>query len=294
MAVSLIVATRDRAQQLHELLVSLRAQTRQDFEVIIVDQSSAAVRALNAQLVGRFGQELRLRHVIDSGSGLSRARNIGLKFRCGRLLAFPDDDCWYAADILERVTEFFRTHPRHAILSGQYSEPGEVNPAFPRDHAELTTDNVLVRSSSVGIFLDSAKLPADSLCFDEHLGAGADWPAAEESDLLLRLLSYREIRGHYDPGLVVFHKVERRKFHSAAEFVRIRAAYWYVIGKNYRPGASEWRLVKGLVRCLFSRQPFGPSASFQALVQGYRHGRMARRAQASVCGEQGSGGGAHP
>jgi glycosyltransferase involved in cell wall biosynthesis len=293
-AVSLIVATRNRAQQLHELLDSLRAQTWKDFEVIIVDQSVAAVRAQNAQLVASLGHELRMRHVLDSGSGLSRARNIGLKLRSGRLVAFPDDDCWYAADILERVIEFFRAHPGHAILSGQYSEPGRANPAFPRRPSELTVDNVLVRSSSVGTFIDSAKLPADALCFDEHLGAGAEWPAAEESDLLLRLFAHREIRGRYDPELVVFHKIERRKFHDAAEFVRIRAAYWYVIGKNYRAGASEWRLFKGLARCLFGRQPFGPAASFRALVQGYRHGRMARRNRASPCEEQGSGGGAQP
>lgn len=287
----LIVATRDRAQQLHELLVSLQAQTFQDFEVIIVDQSSAAVRALNEQLVASLVNQLRVRHVLDSGSGLSRARNIGLKLRGGRLVAFPDDDCWYAADILARVVEFFRTHPGHAILSGQYSEPGKVNPAFPRVPAELTLDNVLVRSSSVGIFIDSTKLPADSFFFDERLGAGADWPAAEESDLLLRLLAHREVRGRYDPALVVFHKVERRKFHNAEEFIRIRAAYWYVVAKNYRAGTSEWRVLKGVVRCLFSLQPFGPAASFRALVEGYRQGRMARRNHARPCDRQDLGGG---
>ncbi|MFU8820504.1 MAG: glycosyltransferase family 2 protein [Gammaproteobacteria bacterium] len=278
---------------MHDLLASLRAQTWQDFEVIIVDQSGAAVRELNEQVVARFGHDLRVRHIIDSGTGLSRARNIGLRLRRGRLVAFPDDDCWYAADILERVVEFFRTHPGYAILSGQYSEPGKVNPAFPQDHADLSQDNVLVRSSSVGIFLDSAKLLVDSLYFDERLGAGADWPAAEESDLLLRLLSHREIQGHYDAGLVVFHKVERRKFQTAAEFVRIRAAYWYVIGKNYRAGRSEWRLIKGLVSCMVSTQPFGPAASVRALVQGYRYGRMARRSQTSPRDGEGSGGGAH-
>lgn len=276
-AASLIVATKDRTQQLHKLLASLRAQTWQDFEVIIIDQSRPTVLALNSQLAVRFGDKFHVRYVVDSGSGLSRARNIGLKLRLGRLVAFPDDDCWYAKDILERVVEFFRKHPGHAILSGQYSEPGRVNAAFPQDGAELNCDNVLARSSSVGIFLDSGNVPPNLLYFDERLGAGAEWPAAEESDLLLRLLSRREIRGSYDPGLVVFHAIERRKFRTVEEFVRFRAAYWYVIGKNYRAGASEWRLLKGLARCLVSRQPFGPVASLRALFQGYRQGMISRR-----------------
>ena len=46
-----------------------------------------------------------------SKPGLSHARNVGLKCIAGDVVAFPDDECWYPPELLERVAAFLDAHP---------------------------------------------------------------------------------------------------------------------------------------------------------------------------------------
>src|SRR5579864_3540599 len=91
---SLILATVGRLDEVARFLQHLGRQTYRDFELIIVDQNSDDVlERLIRQYQGCF-PVLHLR----SEPGLSRARNVGLQHFSGDVVAFPDDDCWYAPD----------------------------------------------------------------------------------------------------------------------------------------------------------------------------------------------------
>src|SRR5436305_2067180 len=97
---SLIVATVGRTSELYRLFDTLCAQTHQDFDTVIVDQNQDdRIEKLVACYEGR----LRLRHVRAEKRGHASANNAGLEHATGDLIAFPDDDCWYPADLLERV-----------------------------------------------------------------------------------------------------------------------------------------------------------------------------------------------
>ena len=50
------------------------------------------------------GGMLRL-ELVESARGLSRARNAGLRMIAGDIVSFPDDDCWYPPDLLQRVAD---------------------------------------------------------------------------------------------------------------------------------------------------------------------------------------------
>lgn len=105
-AASVVVATRDRAALLADLLASLRACDPLPAEVVIVDDGSA--HPVTAADCGETPFRLRIvRHARSVGPGA--ARNRGVHASRGDLLLFTDDDClvdpdWVGAHVrrLER------------------------------------------------------------------------------------------------------------------------------------------------------------------------------------------------
>lgn len=98
---SLIVPTLDEERYIGALLDSLAAQTRRDFEVIVVDAGSTD-RTLD--VVASFRDRLeRLRWVVEPRRGLSLARNVGASLATGEVLVFMEADCLVPEDFLEVV-----------------------------------------------------------------------------------------------------------------------------------------------------------------------------------------------
>src|SRR5258708_7045305 len=106
-AVSLVICTRNRAGQLQRCLAAVeRIRCRQPWETVIVDKgSNDDTRAIAQAFLhdGAIGGCC----VWEPRPGLSRARNAGLEASRGTIVAFTDDDCYPAADFLERVCGVF-------------------------------------------------------------------------------------------------------------------------------------------------------------------------------------------
>ena len=200
---SLIVATLGREAELSRCLGSLAAQTSGDFEVVVVDQN-ADDRV--AALLDRERVPFPLTHV-RAPPGLSRARNVGLRLARGNIVGFPDDDCWYDADIVARVLQFFAAHPSAHGLSGggAAGAGGAPRGRFGRDARWVSAARAWTQGMSSAIFL-RRELIAMVGPFDEALGVGSGtpWPAAEETDYLLRAV-VRGARIWYDPRFAVHH-----------------------------------------------------------------------------------------
>lgn len=98
---SLIVPTLNEERYIGALLDSLAAQTRRDFEVIVVDAGSSD-RTLD--VVASFRDRLeRLRWVVEPRRGLSLARNVGAGLAMGDPLVFMEADCVVPGDFLEVI-----------------------------------------------------------------------------------------------------------------------------------------------------------------------------------------------
>jgi glycosyltransferase involved in cell wall biosynthesis len=94
----LVVATVNRVEQLDRLLASLEQQTHKQFRVLLVDQND------DDRLDGVVAAHGSLRlERLRSERGLSRARNVALPQVEADVVAFPDDDCVYPPDLLERL-----------------------------------------------------------------------------------------------------------------------------------------------------------------------------------------------
>lgn len=115
--VSVVVATRNRANFLDEALRSLAAQTSAcEFEVVVVDNASTDG---TADLLGRWSRsDARFRAVDESALGLSSARNAGASAAMGDLLLFTDDDVVVGSGWVESYLRFFRQRMDALIVAG--------------------------------------------------------------------------------------------------------------------------------------------------------------------------------
>ncbi len=226
---SLVVATLGRVMELDALLTSLAAQRGPGFEVIIVDQNGDG--RLDAML-SRHAAAMPIRHLRSQVRALSHARNLALKLCRGTLVGFPDDDCTYPAGTLARVAAAFASDPALDLLSGAAEAPGGGlgSGRWHKQAAAITRDNVWTTSISFTLFVRRALLERTG-GFDEILGVGAPFGAAEETDLVVRAIDAGAC-ARYDPTLRVVHPDKRLTEVAAARAYPYGLGCGYVLGKH--------------------------------------------------------------
>ncbi len=91
--VSVIVPTYNRAYCVGRAIGSVRAQSHTNWELLLVDDGSTDN---TAQLIAsQYGSDSRVRYIHQANSGVSTARNTGIKAAHGDYIAFLDsDDIW--------------------------------------------------------------------------------------------------------------------------------------------------------------------------------------------------------
>jgi glycosyltransferase involved in cell wall biosynthesis len=186
MLISLVLATKDRTVELARFLESLARQTYADFELLVVDQNPDD----RIQRILMAYPRINIAHLV-ADAGLSRARNVGLSIAKGQVIAFPDDDCWYPSDLLERVVGYLEARPDWGGVAGRTMSDHTGRPLWNwhTQQGPVTPSNVWRRVNSNSIFLRRTTF-ASGLRFDERLGVGAGtpWGSAEEVDLVLSAL----------------------------------------------------------------------------------------------------------
>jgi glycosyltransferase involved in cell wall biosynthesis len=234
----LVVATVDRTAEPAALLDSLARQTHAGFRVLLVDQNDDD--RLDP-LVAREG--LRVERV-RSARGLARARNAGLALVEADLVGFPDDDCAYPADLLERVAARFAADPGLDGLTGRTADArGGSSARWPRQAAALGRDTVWHGGNSATTFL-RAGLVRRVGSFDERLGlgAGTPWASGEDTDYLIRALDLGAVLTH-DPEVVVLHELRGDDARTAQRGRREGAALGFLLGKHRYPARVVARML---------------------------------------------------
>jgi len=127
-AVSVVVATRNRAPRLRALLLSLIAQTlpRDQFEVIVVDDASSD--ATPSVLARADGVRVIRR---DVNEGPAAARNDGWRAARAPLVAFIDDDCEADPEWLIAGLAACAEHPGAVVQGRVDPHPAEAHLRSP-------------------------------------------------------------------------------------------------------------------------------------------------------------------
>lgn len=204
---SLVLCTINRRQEVDRFLESLSKQSFKNFEVVIIDQNDGEFLD---STVAKWANRLRIEHIKVLFRGLSRARNYGISYTKGDLIAFPDDDCEYQPSTLETVEIFFRQNATASIVIGkQISKIYSKKNSSPIQCKQIENvfDMFLSKAISFTIFGRSNEIRSlEPAVFDEELGVGAGtkWGSGEETDFLIR--GYRAgMTVFKHPAIMIFH-----------------------------------------------------------------------------------------
>lgn len=221
---TVVVPTRDRPQHLATCLQALTRVLRPIDQLLVVD--SASQRAETAEVARAHGATV----VRCELPGASRARNAGIRRAERTIVAFIDDDVRVHTGWPEALDRAF-ADPSIGFVTGRVTVPQDQ-----RDHQRT----VAIKDDAVGHRLDrhtraplgaSANLAVRRRAleavggFDEAMGGGARFQAAEDLDLFDRLLAMGEI-GRYEPAASAEHDQWRPRM----TLLRLDARYGFGAG----------------------------------------------------------------
>ncbi len=214
--ISVVICTRNRPEDVALCLPTVLACLRDDWEVVLVDQSDSADTRAVAELLAQSCPALR--YLPTETVGKSRALDFGIGMASGELLAFTDDDCDAPPDWLEKIAAEFAAAPSAEVLFGPVlpspAIPDLANVCVPAwsfpDARDLRPGEVCGMGANMALRRSVlARLPAGPL-FDPAMGPGAPFPAGEEGDFVYRLQRCGAIAS-LRPSLTLWHRAWRSK-----------------------------------------------------------------------------------
>lgn len=130
--VSIIMPTYNRADTIGRAIDSVRRQTFQDWELIIVDDGSTDGTASLVE-----GLDPRIRLIRQENAGCYVARNNGLRNSHGRYLTFIDSDDEWLSHFLEIALAFLKWSPEDQFVMTKFLEDWGVGPRVKHDRHEI-------------------------------------------------------------------------------------------------------------------------------------------------------------
>ena len=228
---SLIICSRDRPRLLHDTIRSVLQGAELPSEIVVVDQSRVPHEQLSDP---QAGGPCEVRYLWARSVGLSRARNEGIAAARHDLIVIIDDDMFVESTWFGSFTRALVNAGPRAVVTGRVlAAPAEVPRGFAptlavREAPAIYQGRIGTEVLAGGHMAAFRSAFQEVGGFDERLGAGALYPAADDNDLGFRLLEagYRIV---YVPEAVVYHRAWR----SGVEYFRVRWSYGLGKGGYY-------------------------------------------------------------
>lgn len=218
--ITIVTLTHNRRPELARSLERLCALPERPAIVVVdngcTDDTAAFVRTRYPEIT-----------LVSSSVNLGAAgRNLGVEHVRTPLLAFSDDDTWWAPGALEKASHIFSSHPDIAVLNARiFVGPAErLDPACARMQ-ESPLDTV----PGVGPLLTGFMAGANVMRTDVFRQAGGYWApffiGGEEALLAIDILE-AGWRIAYAPGLRVHHWPSSERDSSLRKHLIARNAVW--------------------------------------------------------------------
>lgn len=188
--VSVIMPTRNRAHVLPVALASVRAQSHEAWELVVVDDGSTD--GTPELLAAAAREDDRIRVVRAEGGGASAARNIALGHVTGRFVAYLDDDNMMGPHWLRSVVWAFGRHPEATVAyGGRVMDKPAASPPWinlrPWDHHGASAPWVDLEPWDRQVMQVRCLIDQNALAhhaglpevhYDVGIDAGSDWDVA--------------------------------------------------------------------------------------------------------------------
>ena len=110
-----------RGEYITKLVEHLNKQNLKDFEVIIVDSGENRGDAIHNLC------DFKLKYLFKGDIGAAKARNIGIQYARGDIIAFTDDDCQPDADWLMNAKSYFENDSLVGLEGYIYTDASKIN-----------------------------------------------------------------------------------------------------------------------------------------------------------------------
>jgi O-antigen biosynthesis protein len=207
-ATSLLVCSRNRPGLLFDCVASILKGRALPDEIVVVDQSSEPLATAAAW---QPPPHCEIRYLWRPGRGVSLARNTAMAAARHELLVFTDDDVLVSPDWLQCLVGALLQAGADTVVTGRVLPTGPETaagsvPSTRQDEHPVTYSGRIARDV---LFTNNMAARRSTLeaagAFDERLGPGAPFPAAEDNDFAFRLLE-AGCRIAYAPQAVLYHR----------------------------------------------------------------------------------------
>ena len=186
--VSVIIPTFNRVDAVCKAVESVLNQTYLQYECIVIDDLS--VDNTRELLNEKFGKKIRL--VSQPHSGVSAARNLGVKQCRGNWVAFLDSDDTWHSDKLRQQISYHQENPKLRISQTQEIWIRRGKQVSARKKHKKPSGYIFPQSLEMCLITPSSVILEKELFltsggFDEYL------PACEDYDLWLRITHKNEV-----------------------------------------------------------------------------------------------------
>jgi len=200
--VSVLMLTYDRPQRISRAIESVRSQSFEDWELLVVqDGSNSETHEIMREWTGR---DARIRHFSRGAVGtIAEASNYGLRNARGEHVAIlDDDDYWSTNDKLARQVEFLDRNPDHVACGGGYvlmDVQGNERARFlkPETDARIRSAALLANPIGNSTALFRRLIGGELMLYDETMKGFADWDFWLQLGTLGKLYNFPEYLAHY-------------------------------------------------------------------------------------------------
>lgn len=229
-----------RLDTVNATIQSIIEQSYTDWELIVIGQGNRDdphVKRIYDFVRSISRTEPRLQHIHIEEKGACRARNVSIQAAQGEIIAAIDDDAEAAPDWLETMVAYFRDHPDVPFVGGSVIKPPKIECGLAvcpsvepseKIYDPATMDRTPDGWNWIGCNFGIRKYLFEIIgYYDDYLGAGSVFPAADDTDLMLRIEA-AGIKMGSTPRLVVNHTYGYR--YGLKQFMRHQHNYSYANG----------------------------------------------------------------
>jgi glycosyltransferase involved in cell wall biosynthesis len=207
---SIVIPIHNKENYLKNTLHSVISQSFKDFEIILVNDGSTDN---SANICEEFRlADSRVKVIHQQNSGVSAARNVGIKHSCYDLIAFIDADDYWSPIFLEKMHELILQLPDILIYSSKYANVKgnriyPVEPIFKIQSGFTRFDLIRYYSKKINFPIHSSSVIIKKKAieqvgfFDERIYMYEDY------DLFLRLALISEV-GYLNTQPLSFYNID--------------------------------------------------------------------------------------
>ena len=238
--ISVLTPAYNREKYIAEAIESVRQQTIQDWEMIIVDDGSND----DTKKIVQSYQEKDARIVLlenPTNLGISATRNHGLQYVRGTYIAMLDSDDVFLPRRFERQIEFLDRNPYIGVLGAWAKHIGTSNRQFtPEEKDEQLRARSLYRCPMV----HSSTMIRTAVVQEGQLQYNESYPASNDYDFWVKALPYTKFHNlqeylvqyrKHDQNISVTHTTSQKQFRVATSYL----AFQNVLNLTLDPIAHE-------------------------------------------------------